>query len=277
MIQKLKQQNGSSLMIALILFLICIMVSSSVVVAAASGSSRNKSRTRKQQAYLAVSSAAELLMTELTDVGEFVGRSEKMQYACSVYAKDGCKIHYTYVGLGEGIIGYKFTDCTKGIEATILPELCVSDTEFSKRYMDESSSITGLLQSVIEEAALAIFTDESLSEYSTAFTIDAEDERLPQVQCKFIMKSNFDMIVVASTSDSDYAVTIYADGKVWEDRSITTEPLSCTHVVYYKVQEGDKYVSRVDENYEFTAGIKYVERTGISWETPELMKGDATQ
>lgn len=277
MIQKLKQQNGSSLIFALVLFLICIMVSSSVVVAASSGSSRNVSRTEKQQSYLAVGSAAELLMDELTSVGEFVGRAEKNQYACSDYAKDGCKVHYTYVGLGTEVVGYKFEDCTKGMEATILPELCVSDTEYSHRYMDESSSVQGILKSVIEEAALAVFSDTNMLEYTTTFTIDVEDERLPEVQCKFTMKSNFNIAIVVSTAVSDYSVTIYLDGNVEEDRTIITEPLSCTHVVYYKVLEGDHYVPRVDENYAFTTGLKYVERTMISWDAPELMKGDATQ
>lgn len=275
--RKLKQQTGASLILALMLFLICVMVASSILVAAASGSSRNITRTQKQQAYLAVSSAAELLMDELSNVGSFVGRAEKNQYACSQYAKDGCKEHYTYVGLGTAVVGYKFEDCTKGVEATILPELCVSDTEFSQRFMDDSSSVQGLLQPVLEEAALKIFAEAEVLEYTTEFTVTIEDERLPEVKCCLTMKSNYDVSIVVTTAESDYSVTIYLDGREEADSTILTEPLSCTHVVYYKVQVGDRYVPQKDENYVFTSGTKYVERTTISWEAPELVKGDAAQ
>lgn len=275
--KKLKQQSGSSLIFALVLFLICIMVSSSIIMAAASGSSRNITRIKKQQAYLAVSSAAELLMEELSDVGEFVGRAEMHQYACSQYAKDGCKAHYTYVGLGTEVVGYKFGDCTKGKEATILPELCVSDTEYSHHFMDETSNVQGLLKTVIEEATLEIYEGTGSLGYSTTFTLQVEDERLPEVECQFRMNSNYDIVIVVSTADSEYSVTVSLDGNMEEDKTITTEPLTCTHVVYYKVLQGDQYVPRVDENYVFTAGTKYVERTMISWDTPELTKGDVAQ
>ena len=277
MIKKIKQQNGSSILIALALFLICAMVASSVIVAAASGSTRNVNRVDKQQAYLSISSAAGMLLKELDSVGQFVGSATKKEYGCSQYAKDGCKEHYTYLGVGRDIIGYKFTDCPMGREATILPELCVSDEVFSEHRMDESSAVKGLLKEVIEDASLCICQGNALTGYQTTFTIDAGEQRLPVVTCDFSMDSSYDITLVLHTDVSEYAVTIFLEGHSFKDDVLLTEDLPCTHEVYYKVKQGDHYVTRVNDAYVFTSGKKYIEKLNVTWDAPKLTKGDVTK
>lgn len=277
MIKKVKQKKGSSLLIALALLLICMMVASSVVVAATSGSTRNANREKKQQAYLSISSASSVLLKELDSVGQFVASASKNQYGCSQYIADGCKEHYTYLGVGRSIIGYKFTDCPSGREATILPELCISDSVFSEHQLDESSAVKGLLKEVIEEGALCIAQGQSLSGYQTTFTIDADEERLPVVTCDFSMEASYDITIVLRTDVSDYALTIYMEGHSLVDDVLLSEDLPCTHTVYYKVKQGDHYVTKVNENYTFTSGKKYTEKLKVTWDAPKVAKGDETK
>lgn len=72
MINKLKGNRGATMILALALFLICVMVSSIILVVAASSSGRVSQQVEDQQAYLAVSSAADIVATELNRCNKYI-------------------------------------------------------------------------------------------------------------------------------------------------------------------------------------------------------------
>lgn len=72
MINKLKSNRGATMILALALFLICVMVSSIILVVAASSSGRVSQQVKEQQAYLSVSSAADIVATELDRCNKYV-------------------------------------------------------------------------------------------------------------------------------------------------------------------------------------------------------------
>ena len=59
--RKLNSQRGASMLMALLLMLVGIMVSAVIISAATSAAVNKRSEKEQQQAYLAVSSAAELV------------------------------------------------------------------------------------------------------------------------------------------------------------------------------------------------------------------------
>lgn len=72
MVNKLKSNRGATMILALALFLICVMVSSIILVVAASSSGRVSQQVEEQQAYLAVSSAADIVATELNRCNKYI-------------------------------------------------------------------------------------------------------------------------------------------------------------------------------------------------------------
>ncbi|MCI2000465.1 MAG: hypothetical protein LKJ75_06940 [Clostridia bacterium] len=67
---KLKNENGASIIIALVFFLICASVGASILAAAKANSSRLVLQKKTEQAYLTVRSAAMLIADTLTKPGE---------------------------------------------------------------------------------------------------------------------------------------------------------------------------------------------------------------
>lgn len=63
--QKLKNQTGASMMIALLLFLICATISSSLLMMASTNAGKMQDVKEEQQKYLALSSAVELVCDEI--------------------------------------------------------------------------------------------------------------------------------------------------------------------------------------------------------------------
>lgn len=64
--EKLRSQNGASILLALLFFLLCGMVGASVLMAAASNAGKSRSSREEQQKYLTLSSALQLVCDELT-------------------------------------------------------------------------------------------------------------------------------------------------------------------------------------------------------------------
>lgn len=63
--QKLKSQNGASILIALLFFLICVMVGSSILIASVSNAGKSRSNEEEHQIYLALSSAVKLVCDDI--------------------------------------------------------------------------------------------------------------------------------------------------------------------------------------------------------------------
>lgn len=76
MINKLKSNRGATMILALALFLICAVISSLILAAAASGTTRITQQTKEQQAYLAVSSATDIVAAELDNCNKYIAVNE---------------------------------------------------------------------------------------------------------------------------------------------------------------------------------------------------------
>ena len=69
---KLKDQGGASILLALLFFLLCSMVGASVLMAAVSNAGKVRSNREEQQKYLLLSSALRLVCDELTEAKYYV-------------------------------------------------------------------------------------------------------------------------------------------------------------------------------------------------------------
>lgn len=78
-LKKLHSRSGASMMMALLLMLVALMVSAVIIAAAVSSASSVRADREEQQAYLTVSSAAELIRDELAN-GECNYKSTVVKY-----------------------------------------------------------------------------------------------------------------------------------------------------------------------------------------------------
>lgn len=86
--EKLKSQEGASLLLSLLVFLLCIMVAASVLAAAVSNAGKAKSSRVEQQRYQTLSSAVGLICGELEKV-EYKGK-----YTVYTWSADGKDYFY---------------------------------------------------------------------------------------------------------------------------------------------------------------------------------------
>jgi hypothetical protein len=81
LLRKLKSERGASILLALLFFLICGMVSSSILMASVSNAGKIKSEEKEEQAYLAVSSALQLVCDDLANsqyYGQYIYQENSM-------------------------------------------------------------------------------------------------------------------------------------------------------------------------------------------------------
>lgn len=79
--KKLNSQSGAVFVIALIFFLVCVVVGAIVVTAATMNAGRTEKRYDEQQAYLAASSAVQMLQENFADM-TFSAEREEWIYTC---------------------------------------------------------------------------------------------------------------------------------------------------------------------------------------------------
>lgn len=297
--EKLKSNRGSSIIIALGLMMICAMISSVIVVAAAAGSSRSVQRVERQQAYLSVSSAAQVIMDELTQIQtkKYVGREEQKQYLCNFYYVDANKTTIEYFPPIGQIEGYKIPAnefSIAGAEDILMADTPhVNETSFTKSTYDaenmledtaEGSNEKVSLEFLVLEATEDIYV-EGRNEYTEEFKITVNDtaSRLVDVNCKFTMDSSYNMKWELTLDNSPFAYAMTINMKVYQLTVVPTSGYAtendtenaCTHEVYYKLKdEGTgQYVSYREENVPLTHCVKNVRTTTITWQEPVLTKG----
>ncbi len=80
--RKLNSENGAVMVIALLFFIVCMLVSAVIVSAAGMNASRIEKRYDEQKAYLAASSAAQLLRENLAGMTFKAEKTDK-EYTCT--------------------------------------------------------------------------------------------------------------------------------------------------------------------------------------------------
>lgn len=274
---KLTSNKGASMILVLGLFLICLMISSVILVAAASGSSRTIKRTTQQQSYLAVSSAAELLSAELTDVGMYVRREETHTYGCNEYIINKSERYHEITGE----LGPAFARVDDDLPDVINPWiLTLPHPEEYINEMDAETTVKGALAGVIKRAVDEVYKKHM--PYSETFTmaLSESEERLPVVTCTFHMDEEYSITVLVESANSDDRMTVsLSAGEPQKEYPPGT--CSCEHEVFYLAEEGGAFVNTwtnpTDPTNPPFEGVNKIVLTKIYWETkPKVIKGADT-
>lgn len=275
--QKLKSNNGASMIITLVLFLICAMVSSIIIVAAASGSSRNVHRVEQQQAYLAVSSAARMLEAELKNIGTCKGIQQETSFGCNKYAgADNYTEETPYEDEQNPILGYRIYDfwIANTLDAILVDTVPCQANKVTSEV--DGSGVTGRFRNVIVAATDAIYSGETTYIENFTIALTEEEERLPEVLGQFQMDASYGITIVLTTAESEYTITITMDGFKQDGTTTTsTKEQGCQHHVYYKRLLDNRAYETVHEDMWLTATVTSTTNI-ISWEAPIVEKGGAT-
>ena len=257
---KLRSNSGASIILVLILFLICVMVSSVIVMAASTGASRNANRKRQQQGYLSITSAVEFIVEEINASGKYVGKIECMDYGCNIEGEQQYERIYVNEMLIDDESNAPHVDITENTEGVV-------------RCTDiETSALTGVFSGMLEDACEEIYVNKQ-NNYTTTFVIEAEDERLSDVSCEFIMDSAYNIIMVLSAADCDYKMTVRFTGGI--ENSGEPEWGYCTHRISYdQVVNGAHYPGHEMDIHPVSK--KTIKRTTVTWGLPSVTKGGYT-
>lgn len=288
--EKLNSNAGASMILALGLMLVCVIVSSIIVPAAASGLSRNNKRTAQQREYLAISSAAELIVEELKEAGMYVGKEEKHVPGCLDYDPEknplvsAKEITVIENGVSTTYMGYQLeAPIDSDAEMSFLLEKIAGatanpscSTATSKVVEAGSSQVGGKLDTLIKDACEFIILKnsaviQSSDKYSREFYISVEGEtstdsnsnidRIPEVKCEFTMDKDYNIeIKISSPSEQNgsviegYSVVISmeADEVHKKDVSNSGETTTTTCEIKHKVLN----VYAKDDNGDGNADIK---------------------
>ena len=287
---KLNNNQGASVLIALALLLICIMVSSVILVAAAGGSSRNTQRIRSQQEYYSLRSAAELLMKELSEIQskKYIGREQIIICSCSDsrYVNQE-KQEFTDYGKS----GYEVKNLgVTGIYNPMIISLCTQEDWKKITYTSDENNKDNVLldkaDSSIKKDNLEFLILKAVENYYLTeinsfeeefmIKIPEGEERLRNIHCKVAMDNSYNFTWYLKVENSNYAATISMKANIIPppEENFPIQYLENRgHPGYYKRDtDGDNALEIQEAPIAFTTDLQYKD-TIVSWEKPILEKG----
>ena len=269
---KLQSNRGASMILVLALLFVCVMVSSVIVFAASSGMSRSAQRVRQQEAYLAVTSAADLVTNELKLANEYVGVNTTKKYGC-----ENCNIPVEMIYFGTMVSGYRLDGDYIGNpldDGHLMLAKSHSDMGEDKQTDPENTKALGSLGTMLMRAAEHVYQMESGYSEQLKIELAESDERLPAVDCVFTMDEEYHVAFSLTTAGSEYGLTIEASGLVQEAETVTVEPDADAHTVYYKRYDSmtGAYVDEKDEAFKIPVEVTEA-ITRVTWNIPEVEKG----
>ena len=236
--KKLHSQSGASMLMALLLMLVALMVSAVIIAAAVSAATTIREERAQEQAYLTVSSAAELLRDEINR-----GGCDSTTTVTAYYTNKSCT--------GTA---YKTKECSRS----------------SKGKNTNETKPDSIFYSIIEEGMNQVDTYAG-STFNRTYTFTAGD--LADVKAEFFIKAAsersaaYNLTVWFSTGE---------DGKDPCRMCLTAnaykldgEP-SITDASYTETYYGGLY-SRTYERW------MKVETSGLEWKNPTIQKEVASQ
>jgi len=273
---KLNSNRGASMMLALALFLVCVMVSSIIVVAASSNSSRNVLRAQRQRDYLAVSSAAEMLTKDLENIGQFVGFYERKVYGCQDFQNRVTKYHE-----GERVQGYEYQEgqIEDSMDAIMVDEHHPNVLSVEVDTSEGATTVDGLFKEMIIRASKMVYIDKIPYEENITISLAEADERLPEVNCHFVMDREYNMTFELTTASSEYAIVIKLEGSAVETATIIEpedEAFFCEHLIYYKAKQTDGSYADAEKTDIIYGASEHI-RTTVTWGPPMVTKGVGVQ
>lgn len=286
--KKLNSNAGASMILALVLVLICAMVSSVIVVAAASGVSRNQARLKKQQEYLAVTSAAHFIAENLnpSEGSILCGVILTNEKPCTKYKNYNIPFQIDVNGVLVSSYAIPVPSASiPGVDNTMVLEqfyLVAEDLVGTNAFCEavpmavikeDATEFSGPFATLMKKAASDVFKNNVA--FSESFTMDVGDERLPKVKCTFTMERDYSVAIIIHSEDavSDYSMTVRMDANQ-STNSIEGE-VECTneHRYFYEYSDmvGNIHTSEIGYiKFKHTVDNSVTE---VTWESPVISKG----
>ncbi len=215
---KLRSESGASMIMALLLMLV-VVVTSAVIVSAATSSALSIEEDRdSQQAYLTVSSAAELMRDEL--------ESGKCNYTATTTQKYTRSRTYwgsswgAWSKSGDPSTKYSFNDESAlftGIMKEAMDYITAYSTSFYKTYAIEAGNLDKVSAEVMMGKVTSSDSGEGIGNYNLTVTFDGEQD--PH-KCK--MKLTMEGIATTSTSSTEEDVSWYSTTQTKTEITTTT-------------------------------------------------------
>lgn len=283
--EKLKSNRGASMMLVMALFLVCVMVSSVILASATSGASRNAKRTNQQVGYLAISSATDLVVTELDQIGSYVGKNITGRYGCQ-----DCNVSGYIQYNGELIQGlrldaeYTRNPLDKDYVSNPLDDghLLIPAEPEHRPYVyakeeTSQSTLDGMFGELFHRACSQVFITGLNYEEKITIGLSQQDERMPDVTCYFVMDQEYHVRFTLTTEISDYTIVISMNAKTQPSPLPDTIDATDVHTIYYKkFDEVTGTYTTVKAEWAIPIEVTTVLQR-VVWDTPKIEKGGLSQ
>ena len=286
--RKLNSNTGASMILALVLVLICAMVSSVIVMAAASGVSRNESKLKKQQEYLAVTSAAQFIAENLNPSEDSIlcGVIMTNEKPCAKYKNYNIPFQIDVNGVLVSSYAIPMPAASiPGVDNTMVLEqfyLVAEDLVGTNAFCEaipmavikeDATEFSGYFGALMKRAASDVFKNNAV--FSESFTMEVGDDRLPKVKCTFTMEKDYSVDIVIHSVDevSDYSMTVRMDAN--QSTNFIEDEVECTneHRYFYEYSDmvGNLHTSEIGYiKFNHTVKNSVIE---VTWGSPVISKG----
>lgn len=276
--KKLNSKRGASMILVLSLFLICVMVSAVIITAASSGVSRNAQRVEQQNGYLAISSASDLIIGELETLGVYAGQNISGKYGCQDCTVAGY-INYNSTQISGYRLDAEYTSnpLNKDYVSNPLDDghllIKINHDPYVFAVKDgDNTTLDGVFAGAFERGCTQVFTLGVPYTETMKIALVEEDDRLPDVTCKFTMDENYDVKFLLTTENSDYAISISCISDVKISDITETVVTTDEHTIYYKrFDESTGSYYSVREEWKIPIEVTTT-TTEISWGGPMIEK-----
>ena len=254
---KLNSENGAVIVIALLFFLVCALVAAVIVAAASMNAGRIEKRYDEQKAYLAASSAAQLLQEDLAGK-TFKAEREYWEYDCG-------KSHAAASGELKAA-GYQDWVQTQGCEEDLSLGEFITYTAFKLCQKDSASS---------EEVYSKVYTlkTDKTDDVTTTVTLQlydgAEDGKKYDIKC---------LIESVTTEGSSYTMSLYIDATALSENQapVLYENKDAHQVVTERpVWNGKEWVTETETTTEYSDYHVTTTKLTVTWPKGSIQKGDA--
>lgn len=246
---KLKNESGASFIIALVFFLICTLVAAVIIMAASANIERTAQQKEEAQAYLALSSASQLLQSDLNSGLAFKGVTVTTTYSDKKWHKKPVTTVVTTTDIGNA----------------------------------SGSALTTYLTT----AATAVYTNKlngktgTAAAYSTSFTLKMTD--MPDVTVAFGMDDSYNVTMVLTTLSDDYPYTMTLDAQT---KSAASVVVNTQETGWQWPGNKSEFPAKKGENggwpgngngpYTLETYLVSTATTDVSWNNTTIAKGDTT-